>query len=191
MNIAPGQDDSPDFIAIVQGLVNGLLVREAPPSLMLIKIDNWFGSKWLGFSGKILGALGVSMPKLTVPPFVPNRVISERKIMGPPYSEAEHDSPDWHLSIPSSIALTRRVVEVAPGAILFWYSGGSKHSGRGSAMAYVPAGEAYCNWVCGMDLPRFLASRESDRYSTERSSEVDEYRPKAESGRPMTVIDDS
>jgi hypothetical protein len=145
MKIALGQDDSPDFIDIVEGLVNGFLIGDAPPSLMLIKIDNWFGSKWLGFSGKILGALGVSKGKLTIPPFVPNRVLSERKVIGPPYSEAKHDSP-IHISVPSSVALTRRVDEVAPGAILFWYSGGSLKSGRGSAMAYVPTGDAYCNW---------------------------------------------
>ena len=146
MKIAVGQDDSPDFIAIVGRLVNGLLLEEAPSSLLLIKIDNWFGSKWLGFSGKTLGALGVSMAKLTIPPFVPNRVLSERRIIGwPPYSEAKHDRL-IHRSIPSFVALTRSAVEVAPGKLLFWYSGGSIKSGRSSTMAYVPTGDAYCKW---------------------------------------------
>ena len=135
MTIATGPDDSHDFIAIIEGLVNGLLAVEAPPSLKLIKIDNWFGPKWLGFSGKVLGALGVSMPKLTIPPFVPNRVVSERELAGPSCEEIE-DGGLIHLSVPSSVALTRKAVEVVPKALLFWYSGGSQNSGRGSAMAY-------------------------------------------------------
>jgi hypothetical protein len=144
MKIALGQDDSPDFIAIVEALVNGILVAEAPPSLMLIKIDNWFASKWLGFSGKIVGSLGGSMRTLTIPPFVPNRVLSEINVIGPHFSEAEHGP--IHASVPSSVALTRKVSDIAPGAILLWFSGGSIRSGRGTAMAYVPTGDAYSKW---------------------------------------------
>ena len=145
MTIECGQDDAPDFITNIEELVNGLLAVEAPSSLRLIKIDNWFGPKWLGFSGKILGALGVSMAKLTIPPFVPNRVVSEREFSGPLYSEIE-DAGLIHLSLPSSVALTRTATGIAPGAILFWYSGGSQTTGRGSAMAYIPTGLAYSNW---------------------------------------------
>ena len=145
MKIAPGPDDSTDFIAIVQKLVSGLLIRETPPSLRLIKIDNWFGSKWLGFSGKKLGAFGVSMDQLTIPPFVPNRVLSERRVVGPPYIDVVNDS-SLHMSVASSIALTCRASELAPGAILMWYSGGSISTGRGSVMAYVPTEEVYSIW---------------------------------------------
>jgi hypothetical protein len=38
----------------------------------VVKIDNWFGKRWLGFSGKALGALGVRKKKLTLPPFHPH-----------------------------------------------------------------------------------------------------------------------
>ena len=145
MKIVLEPDDSADFIGIVQGLVNGLLVRETPPSLRLIKTDNWFGSKWLGFSGKKLGAFGVSMDELTIPPFVPNRILSERTVVGPPYIDVLNDR-SLHMSVASSIALTRRAGEFAPGAILMWYSGGSISIGRGSVMAYIPTEDVYSTW---------------------------------------------
>src|ERR1700730_2686694 len=39
-----------------------------PETLVLIKIDNYFGSKWLGFSGKALGALRGLAQSLLSPP---------------------------------------------------------------------------------------------------------------------------
>ena len=57
--MTPEFDDAPDFIGHVEQVVNGVVRRHLPETLVLIKINNWFGSKWLGFSGKALGALGV------------------------------------------------------------------------------------------------------------------------------------
>jgi hypothetical protein len=148
MQIIPEQDDAHDFVALVEQSVNGILRQNAPLSLVLIKVDNWFGPKWLGFSGKMLGAFGAWQPKLTIPPFVPNRIVSERRFVAPVYSEAAMHRP-IHLCIPSKIARTRSVSEVAPGAALVWFSGDSKKSARGSVMAYVPAGESYWSLYVG------------------------------------------
>ena len=45
----------------------------------VVKIDHWFGKRWLGFSGKAIGKLGVRKRKLTLPPFIPSRVMSVRR----------------------------------------------------------------------------------------------------------------
>jgi hypothetical protein len=148
MQIIPGQDDAHDFIALVERSVNGILRQNAPLSLVLIKVDNWFGPKWLGFSGKMLGAFGIWQPKLTIPPFVPNRIVSERRFVAPVYSETAMPTP-MHLCIPSKVARTRSVSEVASGAALVWFSGDSKKGDRGSVMAYVPAGGSYWSWYVG------------------------------------------
>ncbi len=42
-----------------------------------ICIDGWFDAKWLNFSGKLMGAVAVRKLQLTVPPFHPNRILSE------------------------------------------------------------------------------------------------------------------
>jgi hypothetical protein len=148
MQILAEQDDDADFIARVEHLVEGLLRRNEPQSVVLIKIDNWFGSRWLSFSGKAVGALGVWKKTLIVPPFVPNRVVSQRRFAAPLYVETDPAKP-LHLNISSSDALNRKVSEIEPGAVLIWYSGGSKPSGRGSVMAYVPEAESYWTWYAG------------------------------------------
>ncbi len=87
-------DDAPDFVRQVEQVANGVIRRHAPETLVLIKIDNYFGSKWLGFSGKALGLLGVwhnpdyhPANNIRIPPFVPNRVVSQRRFAGPAYEE--------------------------------------------------------------------------------------------------------
>ena len=87
MQITPEQDDAPDFVFAVERLTEGLLLRDKPRSIILIKIDNWFGSRWLAFSGKVMGAFGFRSNTLTVPPFVPNRVISQGRFAAPLYGE--------------------------------------------------------------------------------------------------------
>jgi hypothetical protein len=59
MRIPPQIDDAPDFVGQVEQVANGIIRLHAPEYFVLIKIDNFFSSKWLGFSGKALGAIGV------------------------------------------------------------------------------------------------------------------------------------
>src|SRR5437762_13338148 len=114
MKIAPELDDAPEFVRQVEQVANGVIRRHAPESVVLIKIDNFFGSKWLGFSGKALGALGVwnkpyNQPadNIRIPPFVPNRVVSQRRFAGPSYEEIDSGKP-IHKRIPRSLALLRK-----------------------------------------------------------------------------------
>lgn len=134
--------------------MNGILHRYSPASLVLIKIDNWFGRRWLYFSGKALGALGVwNVPTdrrpnnlLRIPPFVPERVVSQRRFIVPDYREINPGKP-LHRHVHSSSALERRVVEEEPKTALAWYSGNSKANGRGALMAYIPiAISSYWPW---------------------------------------------
>jgi hypothetical protein len=59
MNILPEKNDADSFIAQVDALANGIFRAHTPDILILVKVNSWFGSRWLGFSGKILGTLGV------------------------------------------------------------------------------------------------------------------------------------
>jgi hypothetical protein len=145
MRIMPDSNDADDFVAIVSQITNGLLDRNAPSSLILIKVNNWFGFKWRNFSGKGLGVVPVWKRYLTVPPFVPSRIISQRRFAAPRYEEIASGDP-VHLRVPSREAMKRSIAEVAPGAVVVWYSGNSKSSGRGSLMAYLPVKDSYSSW---------------------------------------------
>ena len=145
MRIEPGPTDAIEFVTVVNQVVDGLLHRHAPESLIVVQIDNWFGQKWLGFSGVPMLGLAVWFRKLRIPPFVPNRVVSQRKFQAPFYLEIDPGKP-LHLSVSGKSALGRIASEVAPDATLFWYSANSKASGRGSLMVYIPEGGSYHSW---------------------------------------------
>jgi hypothetical protein len=150
MTITSDQDDAPEFIAELQSLADGLLRAYAPPTVVIIKIDNWFGPKWLKFSGKALGALGVWKKRLTIPPFVPNRVVSQRAFVGSSHDEVVARKA-IHIPTKGMMTLKRYVADVAPGAAIIWYSGCSGKSGQGSMMAHVPTSDdylpLYVRWV--------------------------------------------
>jgi hypothetical protein len=145
MRIIPGEADAAEFVTVVNQVVEGLLCQRAPESLVLVQIDNWFGPRWLHFAGKALGVIGVHSSTLTIPPFVPNRVLSQRKFSAPNYDEGNSGKP-LHKTMKSATAMGRKAAEVAPGQILIWYSGNSDNIGRGSLMAYIPEGDSYRSW---------------------------------------------
>ena len=145
MRIQAADNDAEQFVAAVDGVVDGLMRRYQPTKVILIQIDNWFGTKWLGFSGVAMLQLGVRRQTLTIPPFVPNRVISQRTFVGPFYEEVGSGEP-IHLRVSSRVAIGRKASEVAPNATLVWYSANSKSTGRGSLMVYFASGDAYRPW---------------------------------------------
>jgi hypothetical protein len=153
MEISIQSDDEPEFIGQVELVVKGILHRYSPVSIALIKIDNWFGRRWLYFSGKALGAVGVwQVPTdrrpnnfLRIPPFVPERVVSQRRFIAPDYREIDPGKL-LHRHVPSGIALERRAAEQEPKTALVWYSGNSMANGRGALMVYVPVDESYWPW---------------------------------------------
>jgi hypothetical protein len=139
--------DSPEFMAEVHACIDGVLVVNKPAELIVINIDNWFGQRWLHFAGKALGAVGVwkENERLTVPPFVPRRVRSESRFVRTGYERVVASNP-IHIPAKSERALHRTLSQIAPGASLIWYSGGSQRSGRGSIMAYLYSEESYWTW---------------------------------------------
>jgi hypothetical protein len=145
MNILLENNDAEAFITQVDALTNGILGKHTPESLILIKVNSWFGSRWLRFSGKMLGALGVWQDNLSVPPFVPSRIKSQQRFAAPNYLETAA-GPPLHKKVSSSDAILRRIAAIEPGAAILWYSGNSKILGHGSAMAYIPTSDSYLSW---------------------------------------------
>ena len=126
MIIAPEFDDEPAFTRQTELVIDGILRRCSPASLALIKIDNWFGARWLGFAGKFLGAAGVTLipskirpDNLTIPPFVPERVVSQRRFAGPAFEEIDAGKP-VHKHVSSKLALRRMMAIEEPNAALAW-----------------------------------------------------------------------
>jgi len=133
--------DSAEFMRKVQALVVGSARDYEPARLYVIRIDNWFGPKWMHFAGKFTAgkgfAIGVHKKILHVPPFVPHRAVAERVFAGSNFDEAVI-MPPLHIECTSEMALTRRIADVDKEAAFAWFSGQSEVQKRGSIMVYLP-----------------------------------------------------
>jgi hypothetical protein len=145
--ISMQQGDSAEFIDKARAIAVGVAQEYEPARLYVIRIDNWFGPKWMHFAGKYTvgnfphsgptAAIGVHKTRLHVPPFVPSRVVAERVFAGPDF-EKIISAPPLHIEIPSKIALRRRIADIDKEAAFLWLSGESEAQKRGSVMVYLP-----------------------------------------------------
>ena len=135
------QGDSAEFIEKVRAVTIGVASEYEPARLYIVRIDNWFGPKWMHFAGTFtagpLASIGVHKSRLHVPPFVPHRVVTQRVMVGPDYEETVAATP-LHIECPSKQALTRRVADINKDAAFVWFSGESESKKRGSVMTYLP-----------------------------------------------------
>ncbi len=137
IEIKQTEDDDGGFVTLASLLINGVVRRHDAEKLYLIHIKNWFDRKWLEFSGKVLGQLGVWKSRTTYPPFNPNRVLSERLLVREVVSDAvrERSRRPLHIWQPSSNNLYRPIPD--DPVVYAWYSSGTERNERGSAMVYV------------------------------------------------------
>jgi len=144
----PEETDDPGYLDWVEATVVGVEEAIHTTRTYVVKIDNWFGKRWLGFSGKALGALGVRKNRLTLPPFIPSRVVSQRRFF-------EGDAPPGHrkrLHVwqRSGENLQRNTEIILHGSNAFWYSGRTASNDRGSFMAYVSTPDGHWPWYVSL-----------------------------------------
>ena len=155
VRVAQEATDAETFIEVVNQTLARLFDQDPRGGVKIVRVDNWFGPKWLEFSGKMLGALGTWRAKLTVPPFVPNRIRFEhhyRRNDDGAYSQVE--VAKLHGARSSGDNLNVRVVDIAPEAAILWFSSNTGVTQRGCIMAYIPSGDGYWSWYVGFDGAR-------------------------------------
>lgn len=139
--VSTQQGDSAEFIEKARAIAIGVAQGFRPARLYIIRIDNWFGPKWMHFAGKFTAgkgaAIGVHKTRLRVPPFVPSRVVGQGVFVGPDYEETMA-APLLHIECPSKQALSRRIEDVDEDAAFVWISGESEAQKRGTVMVYRP-----------------------------------------------------
>jgi hypothetical protein len=144
----PEPTDDPQYLNWVEAVVVGVEETINTDQTYVVKIDNWFGKRWLGFSGKALGAIGVRKQKLTLPPFVPSRVVSQRRFWesGPDPGRRKR----LHVWQRSGENLQRYTEVILQHANAFWYSGRSAKNDRASFMAYLSTPDGHWPWYVGL-----------------------------------------
>jgi hypothetical protein len=155
--------DAPEFLARVETIL-ARIVETHPRQIYVVRIDNWFGRKWTGFAGKLLGAMGVAYREdLTLPPFVPNRVIDQSCYEYSPEAcvyRSVGRGAAIHIAQHSVENFRRKVSTIFPDAALLWFSGNSAPNGRGSVLAYVPSSTGHEAWFAEFrDAPHWRSTQ--------------------------------
>lgn len=147
------QNDDIDFVNQIHSTIVGAAARYQAPEVYVIKIDNWFGSNWLGFTCKLIGAVGYHKQQdFVVPGFIPSRVRSESKFQmddSGEYQSVQTQRP-VHIYQQGTRNELRLLRKEFPEAVFFWWSGQSKKNKRGSLMCYYPEDDGYQGWYIGL-----------------------------------------
>jgi len=146
------KEDDPAFVQVVASILDSVVSESAPEIIAVIKIDNWFDHKWLNFSGKVAGALGIWKKELTIPPFNPNRVKSQmvyRLANGGKYVQIE--TPPLHIAQPSSENLKRTFKNNTSSGLFAWWSSNTVDNGKGSLMVYTHVDSDPSSWYASFD----------------------------------------
>ncbi len=139
--VSTQQGDSVEFMGKARALAIGVAQDNESARLYIIRIDNWFGPRWMQFAGTFTAgkhaSIGVHKARLHVPPFVPSRVVGQRVFVGPEYDETVAAAP-LHIDCTSKQALSRRIADIDKDAAFVWISGESEEQKRGAVMVYRP-----------------------------------------------------
>ena len=139
IELESNRNDDVQFVVLASHLLNNLIRRHSPKEIYVIQIDHWFDHKWQYFAGKTIGALGVWHSSLTVPPFDPDRVVSQTYFLAEAESQGIYKSKSaksLHLDQWSGFNLHRFIRQVSSSGLFLWYSGDTKKLDRASVMVY-------------------------------------------------------
>lgn len=122
--------------------MSGFIAKNTPLDWYIFEIDNWFDAKWLKFSGKTLGALGVWKSDTTIPPFNPNRITRwaqfEKNNRDGKWFYKKVSSPDQiHIHQSSGENLNRKISHFTKDGMFIWYSGNTEDNAFGSILIYL------------------------------------------------------
>ena len=66
------KSDAVSSVCEISAVIRGAVQTVQPSEVIVIKVYNWFGPKWLGFSHKMMGLAGVTgWENFTIPPSKP------------------------------------------------------------------------------------------------------------------------
>ena len=127
-------DDDPALLFRLQHIISGAIRYGRPRHTHVVKIDNWFGKRWLCFAGTRGDEELRSETRLAVPPFAPNRVVAETTYLRRGNELSRIEVRPLHAEPPSRdpVYLEERV----HSGVFVWYSGRTAEQDRCALMVY-------------------------------------------------------
>ncbi len=149
MKLKSTKSDDPAFVRLIASILDSAVAESTPDIVTVIQIKNWFDQKWLNFSGKVLGAFGIWKSELTVPPFHPNRVISQTVSRLTDGQYEEFEAPPLHVLQPSSANLSRKMRHQTESGVFAWWTSNTVENDQGSLMVYTQIEDESFTWFLG------------------------------------------
>ncbi len=162
IEIESDETDDTGYIDIVYKITKELSSDKEIKDVSIVRIKNWFDHKWLNYSGKgIVHTEETRNPnkvaldnfwkkKLTIPPFTPNRVLSEyyfrRKGTQNKLMESE-----LHIWQSSTSNLQRRIQDRTRNGLFIWFSSNSRINRIGSIMIYCVINDETISWYASIE----------------------------------------
>lgn len=157
------EGDDPKFVDALGGMIGEIVRRVRAPEVFLIRIDNWFDHKWLGFAGKVkitintgldeinseVVPVGKSRSDVVFPPFVPNRILAQDHFLNEDNRLRRPEDPRFvHPVVKQRSAknLDTKVLDFCPHGIFFWFSSQSASTRRASLMVYHTRSSKLFGW---------------------------------------------
>jgi len=154
VELPTSREDAAPFTTRVQAIVRGLATRYQPEYLITVRIRDWFGPKWVGYTAGTPDAAGEHKPQISLPPFVPNRVLQQDRFHAPAYERVDA-GPTLARRTLSADVHSLHARAVVPNTVLCWYNDGSAVSGQGALLVYVPRPETWWVWYVGWKSPEW------------------------------------
>jgi hypothetical protein len=133
-------EDATGFVEYANRLLAGLAASCSAERMLVSRVDGWFDDKWLGFSGKTLGAVGVHDQEPRVPPFVAHRLVASvmwsRQAQGWTRDDAIPDSIYHDGWAAENLPERRRFDMVVPNTTGVWISSGAARDRRAAVLVY-------------------------------------------------------
>lgn len=148
------ESDDPLLVAAFEDLVQLISMHPIKDEAFIVRVDNWFDDKWYGYSGKRAVHIDSGMPNsalntqivpvwkgledVTVPPFSPNRILSEShfKWVDDGYQRREFSDRRIHTTSKrrSGENLKNRLIDISASCLFVWFAANSRANGRSSAL---------------------------------------------------------
>ena len=156
-------EDDTQFVQAMDCFIGALVEIYDRPELYIIRIDNWFDHKWLGFAGRfrtiylhigkktIMAAHSIwkTEEKTALPPFSPTRDMVQTHFKAG-FGQTKRDFPKQLLHQAykqrSTVNLHNLLLSFSGCALFLWLSSGSATSGRASLLAYHTREDKVAGW---------------------------------------------
>ena len=154
--------DSPEFIELVSIIINRLSDKLEIDEISIVKIKNWFDHKWLNYSGKGLIHFEKTLnpdrvalanfwkDKITVPPFNPNRVLTEQIFIRHKTGNKNFENI-LHLDQRSTENQNNRIASKSDNGLFIWFSSNTIANQQGGLMVYEVIEQNVNSWYASLE----------------------------------------